>query len=210
MTEKTYKFRGIGLTPAEKKWAGRRFKEYQKNYHIDNFSNSQLLEELVYRETIQERVKKEIKKKAEKNEKDDKLTQTKLPAAFNDNLELIIELKERLGLFEKKEEASGYTAIKNLEEKFRLHRLNNKAEYSIPCPHCGEMQHLKFRTKFYDVTKHPFFRGKFLTNDHLIKLCKQGKISKEDVSKILGVSNDYVDWIIEKYYSSKQVNSPSK
>lgn len=61
---------------------------------------------------------------------------------------------------------------------------------------------LKIRTDKYDAIKHPFFRDRILTNEHLLKIYKEGKITKEDVAKVLGTSNDYVDFILDKYYLS--------
>jgi len=75
----------------------------------------------------------------------------------------------------------------------------NQGSRTCICPHCGKMVLLKIRTDKYDVSKHPFFRDRILGNVHMIKLYKENKISKEDCAKILGVSNDYIDWLIEKW-----------
>ena len=55
-----YRFHGEGLEPNEKKIAKKLFDDYRKNYSIDTLSDLQLLESLVYRETIQIRYKKKI------------------------------------------------------------------------------------------------------------------------------------------------------
>ena len=55
-----YHFQGIGLEKEEKKPAKKLFADYRKNYTIDLLSDLQLLEELVYRETLQIRYKKKI------------------------------------------------------------------------------------------------------------------------------------------------------
>lgn len=67
------------------------------------------------------------------------------------------------------------------------------------CPHCGQMCLLKIRTDKYDTIAHPFFKDRILCNLHLIKLYKSGKITQNDVSQILGCSDDYVTWLCEKW-----------
>jgi DNA-binding XRE family transcriptional regulator len=43
-----------------------------------------------------------------------------------------------------------------------------------------------------------------LKNDELHGLYKLGKITKEEVAKVLGVSADYIDWLDEKIYKNGQ------
>ena len=55
-----YKFQGTGLSVAERNAAKRAFNKYLSTYPNPSYSDLQLLEELVYRETIHERYKKKI------------------------------------------------------------------------------------------------------------------------------------------------------
>ena len=66
------------------------------------------------------------------------------------------------------------------------------------CPHCGKMVLLVINMDKWETVKHPFFVDRILTNKHLIKLYKENKISKEDIAKVLGTSEDYITRIIEK------------
>ena len=59
---------------------------------------------------------------------------------------------------------------------------------------------LKIRTEAWEALKHPFFKDKILANKQLWLLYKKGKITKKDVSLVLGTSEDYVDWLEEKIY----------
>jgi hypothetical protein len=195
-----FDFQGIGLKTSEKRWAHKRFKEYQENYHLDNFSDAQLLEELVYREAIQERYKKKIKSLQDsKTVKEQNIVPKFVLKALNDNLTQILLLKEKLGLFEKKKEVDDvFKHIQTLKKKYQKWLEENQGSRTRICPHCGKMIMFKIRTDKWDAVKHPFFKDRILTNEHLLKLYKDGKLTKEDVAKVLSVSPDYVDFILDK------------
>ena len=55
-----YKFQGTGLSVSERNFAKKAFNKYLSTYPNPSYSDLQLLEELVYRETIHERYKKKI------------------------------------------------------------------------------------------------------------------------------------------------------
>lgn len=73
------------------------------------------------------------------------------------------------------------------------------------CPFCSELFFLKIRTDMYEAYKSPFFNDKILCNKHLLHLLKMNKITKLDVSKILGVSEDYVTWLLEKLNKNEKL-----
>lgn len=195
VTKKTTHFRGTGLEPAEKKWAGRRFNEYKANYNIGNFSDLQLLEEIVWREVLQERYKKSLEDKP-----DARYIQNNL----NDNLSQILILKEKLGLFETKKEDE-YKAFKVLENKFDIWKKEHIEERKVTCPFCSEIFFLNIRTDKYTESKLKLFKNKILCNEHLWKIYKEKKITKEEFAEILNVSPDYIDFLESKIY-----NKPSK
>lgn len=208
-----YEFKGSGLSTSEKRKGKERFERYRAKHHIDKESILFLLEELVHREIIQERYKKQLKRiEKTKNKsstlKDENIVPKYVLNGMNDNLEQIINLQEKLGIFDNKEEKDFYKLIKQLEKKFELHRQENADEYVIPCPFCAKEFALKIRTTNYESFITPFFaEGKILANKPLFELYKQGKLTKEEVAKVLGTSADYVDFL-EKYFS-KQFPSKS-
>jgi hypothetical protein len=55
------------------------------------------------------------------------------------------------------------------------------------------------RPEVWETYKHPYFKDKILGSPHLIKLYSEGKLTKEDLSLILGTSPDYVDWLCSKW-----------
>jgi len=198
----SYKFTGSGLNDIEKKWGKKRFNDYRKNYNLSSIGVLSLLEDLVFIETIQER----YKKKAELLAKDAKEGEDVLPRSLRENIEACldqqIKLKEKLGFFDNKDDTKDpFRYIQQLEKKFKIHREQNRADYSIPCEHCGEMNLLKIRTKNYTSVKHPFFRGKILTNKPLWEAYKKGeKVTKNLIAKVLNSSLDYIDWLEANLY----------
>lgn len=208
-----YEFQGTGLLTSEKKWALARFENYKASYHIESLSDLQLLEELVFREALQERYKKKIAKLAKparkrKKTQDDKdkpkVTTEVVPKyvinALDENLDKILIIKEKLGLFEEKKGEDPFQYIQRLKKKFKKHREENQGSRTIICPHCSKMVMLKIRTKAWEALKHPFFKDRWLANKYLWKLYKEGKITKEDMAEVLHCPTDYVDWLDEKIY----------
>lgn len=208
---KHYKFKGVGLSPEEKKQGNKRFNEYKANYHIDNYSDIQLLEDLVYRETKQESYKKkleEINKKLAEAQKDGNketlanIVPKAVLSAFNANLEQILILKEKLGLFAEKKDEDEFKAFQVLEKKFDVYKDEHIEEFEVDCPFCSMKFFLNRRTDKYQPSKLVLFKNKVLCNSTLWKIYKEKKITKEEFAEILNVSNDYIDWLEEKIYSN--------
>jgi DNA-directed RNA polymerase subunit RPC12/RpoP len=196
-----YKFNTSGMLPEEIPLAERSFHDYIQHYHIDKFSDFLLLEELVKREVLQQRYYNKLGIIAGNRDE----TKNEIPKhmlnSLNENLEHILILKEKLGLFEEKkgiDDAFQYVQI--LKKKFQKWMEENQGSRTLVCPHCSQMILLKIKTTSWDASKHPFFRDRLLCNEHLWKLYKEGKITKIDVANILGTATDYVDWLDEKFH----------
>jgi len=205
---KHYRFKGVGLNKEESKIANKLFNEYKANYNIDNFSDLQLLEELVYRETKQNSYKRklaELNKKLSEKSTTENIVPKAVLNSFNDNLTQILILKEKLGLFEEKKEKDEFKAFQVLEKKFSIWKENHIEERKVTCPFCSQIFFLNIRTDKYQPSKLVLFKNKVLCNEHLWKCYKEGKITKEDFAQILNVSPDHIDWLEEKIY-----NKPSK
>ncbi len=78
----------------------------------------------------------------------------------------------------------------------------NQGSRILSCPHCSKTIMLKIRTKAWEALKHPFFQDKILGNKELWKVFKEGKITKEEQAKILGVTPQYIDWLEEKIFKN--------
>jgi DNA-directed RNA polymerase subunit RPC12/RpoP len=198
-----YVFQGIGLTAQEKRVAKKNFNAYKKRYHIEAFSDFTLLEDLVYRETLQRRYKMQAKKIADLKDKKVKganVVPSHIMEAMNENEKHMLELKKSLGLFEEKNQKDPYQYIQMLKRKFEKWRKENQGSRTLICPHCSEMVLLKIRTEAWEAQKHPFFKDRILANEHLWKLYKEGKLTQDDVAKILGTAKDYTTWLETKIY----------
>jgi len=195
-----FKFTGEGLTEPEIKKGTVLLNDYVINYpHLNKLSTLQLLEDLVYLEMMQSRIKREIGDSSkDKRAPQDRVVPKQFIAELQENLEQILKLKEKLGLFETKEKLDAYKDIDNLKKKFKVYRENHPLSFKTTCPFCKEIYFMKRRTKDYEPHITPFFENKILVNRPLFKLYHEGKITKKDVAAVLGVSEDYVPWVEEK------------
>lgn len=199
-----YKFQGQGLSGYEKVKAKKAFDEYCARYHIEAYSDYQMLEELIYREVLQGRLRDKadaIEAKNEKEKKEEKVPRN-LVETMNENFNQIMSIKEKLGMFENKQGKDGFDYIQKLKEKFKKWCEENQGSRSLVCPHCSKMILLKIRTEAWEAQKHPFFKDKLLANRKLWQLYKEGKITKQDIAEILGCSDRYVDWLEKKIFQA--------
>jgi DNA-directed RNA polymerase subunit RPC12/RpoP len=205
-----YDYKGIGLDRTEKKHGQAKFDEYCSVYHITQFSDLQLLEELIYRELLQERIKYDIENKQAKNkeEKKDSLVPKYMVEGMNQNLEQILALKEKLGLLANREGQEGYEYIEQLKEKFKIWKQENQ-DRSFACPHCSKMILLYQKPEAWELAKHPFFESKILGNKKLWELYKTKKLTKQEIAEVLGCSILYIDWLSEKIYNKSSIVPPS-
>ncbi len=199
-----YRFVGAGLEKDEKKSAKKLFDGYRRNYSIDALSDLNLLEELTYREILQERYKIKISEVSKsKTVNDQNIIPGHVLKALNENLTQILTLKEKLGLFsDKKEDSDAFKHLETLKKKFKIWLKENQGSRTLACPHCSKMIMLRIRTKAWEAQKHPMFRDRILCNDHLVKLFMEKKITADDCAKMLGTSKDYIKWLIEKWYEN--------
>ena len=197
-----YKFQGIGLDRTEKVWAGKRFKEYLNIYPEASYSDLQIIEDLVYRETLQNRYKRKIEE-LDKNKKVNDIG-TIVPKGIletlDDNEKQILILKDKLGLFQEKKENDPFEHFKILEKKFAIWKENHIEQRAVDCPFCSQKFFLNIRTDKYQPSKLKLFKNKVLCNSTLWRLYKEGKFSKEEFAEILNVNKDYIDWLKEKIY----------
>ena len=210
---KHYRFKGVGLDKEEAKRANKLFNEYKDNYNINNFSDIQLLEDLVYREIKQDSYKRkleEINRNIKEAQKDGgketlaNIVPKAVLSAFDDNLTQILILKEKLGLFREKTEDE-YKAFQILEKKFETWEKNHAEERKVTCPFCSQLFFLHIKTDKYKESGLKLFKNKVLCNESLWKIYKEKKITKQEFAEILNVSTDYIDFLEKKIY-----NKPSK
>jgi len=199
-----YEFKGVGLNRSERQHGEKKFQNYCVHYHIDAYSDLQMLEELVYQEIMQERLKAKVTFLEEKYKKEDKeySVPRHIVETMKINFEQILVIKEKLGMFENKEGKDGFIYIQQLKEKFKIWCQGNQGSRTIVCPHCSKIILLKIRTEAWEAQKHPFFKDKVLANRALWQLYKDEKITKAEVAAVLGCSVQYVDWLEKKIYQA--------
>ena len=205
-----YDFQGVGLNRTEFKHGKERFEKYCEVYHITQYSDMQLVDELVYKEILQDNFKIQIQDKKEKFEKEQKSkpeteqkefqNPTYISDAMNSNLEQILSLKEKLGLINANTGDDTFKYFKILESKFKIWCEENQGSRTFTCEHCSKTNVLYIKPDAWESQGHKFFRDRILCNEHIIKLYKNKKITAEDVSSILGTSPAYTEWLIKKWY----------
>lgn len=182
-------------------------KKYVDDYTIETIADKNTLKQLVYFEVIQYRLQ-EVTNAAHNEHK---AVPLKYLDSLHKNSNQIINLKQTLGItHEKDNKGSMYDNIQNVMKKFAIHRRENIGERSHVCGKCGTVLRLLVRSDKYDCNIHPFFKGRFLTNKHLLELYKNNTITKDDVCKILEVSSDYLDWYIDKIEKTVETQVVSK
>jgi hypothetical protein len=198
-----YKFDSTGLSTGEKRVGKNLFDEYKEKYHIQNISDISILNELVFREVLQQRYKKKVEKYSKAKTSDDNaIVPSSIIRFLDENLAKILELKKELGLLQENKGDDAFTYVTQLKEKFKKWMEDNQASREFTCQHCSKINLLKIRKEAWESQKHPFFKDKIIYNEHLIKLYLSKIITKEDVAKIMGFSDYYTDWVIEKWHTN--------
>lgn len=193
-----YVFKGTGLTKREKKAGKKLFKQYRDKYDFENISDLTLLEQIIFKEIIIDKYKKEIEKINNNKELIDKgITPDKWIKKVDDLLESIIRIKEKLGLFKREDKKDSINWFKRWGKKALKYEEEHLEEFSVDCPFCSEKFFLHRKTNNYFPSKLKLFKNKILCNIDLWKVYKKGKINKEDMANILCTSPDYIDWVEE-------------
>ncbi len=189
----------------EKKLAKELLRKYLKDYIMETVSDRNILSQLIYLEVMQFRFQKD----ANKFHKESKAMPAVLVNQIHENIRMIVDLKKLLDDTSGKKDDETKVLTK-LKRKYKIWLKENQLHRTMVCPYCGKMVLLKIKTDCYDAVKHPFFRDRVLTNEHLMFMYLNNKITKLDVAKTLGTSEDYVDWLISKYSYKKETNGLPK
>ena len=208
-----YVYKGTGLFGQEKRWGHERFNEYRSNYlHLHKMGDLSTLEDLIYQQALHERLKKKLSKKSQPQNPDEAVE----PIAphyqkqLADNLELQSKLKDELGLREDKKTIDAFKDFEDLNEKFAQYRRENADLFATTCPKCAFTYYLKRRTKDYEPLKSVWFKDKVLFNHALFKVYKeQHLLTKKDMAEILGVSEQYIDWMEERFPANNESSEDS-
>lgn len=183
----------------EKKLANELLKRYTREYSIESVSDKNTLMHLIYLEVVNKRQQVILNKFHDES----KAAPLPLIDSIHKNMNMILQLKNSLGLLKDKkqaEQSDGYKALEGLKKKFKVWLGENQGSRTLICPHCSKMTLLKIRTDQWEAQKHPFFKDRILGNESLIKLYKEKILTKEQCAAILEVSPDYMDWLVDKWF----------
>lgn len=175
--------------------------KYTSGYEIEGLADKNLLRQLIYLEVINTRLQNSLNGFDEVNN----MAPSPVIDTLHKNLSKIIEIREKLGLNKDKvARDSDYDVLKRLQKKFRIWMNENRASRTAMCPHCQQFILFKARVDGYDSAKHPFFKDRWIFNQKLWDLYNAGKITKQEFSDILQVSEDYIDHIEKKVVTPKK------
>ena len=201
----------------EKASAIKRFDAYCHTYHITSHSDLELLKELIRKELLNESLWSDLKSQETLIKKAGQsfTPPTNLTKAINENTTQILEVKERLGLFEERKTESFVDFWKNLLQKINLYANSgeNGVECVVKCPddQCGKLFRIKKDIKGWDSVPHPFFReGNQIYSKKLFSLIDEKKITCEDVAEVLQTNSMYIDKIFKEIYLIEKQNLPEK
>jgi len=192
-----YKYAGKGLTTKERNAGKKTFEELLKIYpHIYKLSDLQLLEHLVFLEALDSRYKEKVGQLSRNATiKDSGVIPVNIQKQISLNTDEILKLKEKLGLFEEKDKLDAYQKIDDIKKKFKKWEAEHLLERKVTCPFCCEPFVLHFRTEKYKAVKNTFYKNKILANPALWEAYKLKEITKERYAKIIGTSEDFIDWL---------------
>ncbi len=171
-------------------------KKYLTDYSIETVSDRNLLSQLVYFEVLHKRLQKDLN---DEKKLDNKQVIIEL---LHKNIKEISSLKDKLGISRNKtqeQKKDGFSYLQNIQRKYKKWLSENQASRYMVCPHCGLSILLKMKMEAWEALKHPWFKDRILANPHLVRLYMEKKLNKTDLAKIFGVSEDYCDWLVEKY-----------
>lgn len=194
-----YSFTGDGLPLKDQKWVKKRFNDYKKNGNFESFSDLKLLEDLVYLEFLSKELKEKIGSLlASETVKENGLLPKTLTEQLDSNLQAQLQVRQKLGLDQEKKSSNIYENMQLLQKKFLAWASENQATRDFPCAHCGQFNRLYITKDSWEAKKHPFFKDKLLVSEPLLMLMDEKKITKKDIATVMNVSEDYIDWVLEK------------
>jgi hypothetical protein len=200
----------------DKKLAEDKFDSYLENYHISTFDEVQNIADLVYEESIKEKIQIQIEKIV--SDKDNNFIPDKQIASMHDIEKRIWDLKEKIGI-SKEEKVDDLTALEELKKKFNVYIPFNRNEFTLvagyKCSACGkeDVQSLllRRRVKNFDVLKHPALSGRFLYNVDIMNDVRNGELTKEKAAKYLKTSPQYIQWVLDNEFKIINIdNVPQK
>jgi len=186
--------------PVEKEFAKSTIKNYLTGYQMESPAEILLLKQLVNLQVVSNRLQTELNDSHQKSS----IISEKVLKTIHSNLEQMVSLTEKLGINKGKQDnlkSDGYKALETLIKKAEKWRENNQLSRTMTCPHCGKSALLKMRMEAWETLKHPYIKDRMILNDTLLTLLGNGRITTKEFADVLGTSEDYIYWAINKLSS---------
>jgi hypothetical protein len=208
---------GLWVNQEEAKDAKKLFELYVKTRNMVDPSDIALLKNLIFLEMQLKRIYKAINDTYNKKLKDNKgydVPSSEL-RTINEINAKIIDIKRVLGLAQEQKGEDPLFYITQFKNKcLKWAKEQYQASRFRICPHCSKPIMFYMRPEVWETCKHPWFRDKVLANDWLWECYKAGKLTKEDMAKILlgkeCQSTLYIDWLEKKVYNVQENADPLK
>ena len=185
-----------GFNSEEEKELANSIMEKYTAYNIEDESEKDTLNQLVYLEVIVERVKKFIDK--EFNDK------SAIPMEMLEELrELnsqVLELKAALGVNKEKERQEFIEVWEDLQQKAINHYNEHAGEYYQECPKCHELFRGILKITDYDFKVATFFKETDLYNPVLYKAFHEKRLTLQEMADTFGVDYKYINLIYEQLF----------
>jgi hypothetical protein len=186
------------LDDEEKDFASELLNNYLEESSIEDEAEKDSLRQLIDLEILIERIKKFLNTEYTKS---NPAIPTQMLQELRDTNEQVLKLKESLGLINKENKQSSWIEVwDTLKKKAINYYETHKGCNLVRCPECQNTFRLMIRTDNLESVKETFFRGTILYNYALYELYHQKKLTKEEMAKIFGVADFFIDFIYTGIY----------
>jgi hypothetical protein len=197
----------------EKEFASTLLNKYLLESTIESFTDRDTLRQLIDLEIIVERIKTLLNVEYEKSNRAIPLQMLEQLTSLNNQ---IMDLKERLGLTQKKEDKNDTVkVIDNMLERFHkwVNKPENRSNYEFQCPKCAEIFLVRRRLdkEKDEIKANPWFiDGGVLFNKQIFIDLELGKISEDQAARYLNATLDYIKWIRQNYPLNQDKNEETE
>jgi len=186
----------------EKEFASNLLNKYLSESSLESTSEKDTLRQLVDVEVLMERIKKFLNTEYAK-------ANPAIPTNMVEQLttlnEQITDLKEKLGLTKKEDQKTVLDEWNRLKAKALAYYKESAGCNVVKCPECKKLFMILKNMKDCTAEKIPWFKKTLLYNKKLFELYEQGRVTKEEMALILGVSNEYITLIYENTYKNDKI-----
>jgi len=191
----------VGLMDAEIDKAISLYYKYIDENSFENLAEKTTLINLVYLETLKERMQSFIKKESEEKAGAIDLRMTEQLLNLDSQ---ILELKEKLGMLKGEKEDSIVKRWEELKEKCLKYYEEHAAEFYNKCPYCNKLFPSILPPDKLDPQTSSWFKGTTLYNKETFDLYHKKRITIEEAARILGVSKNYIEFMYTEIYLKEQ------